>query len=83
MSLIPTINLWPTLVIRVGEVSMDTSFRGDSNGTIGGRDRLRWPEILPFSFEVVLADSGLLIRVCEVSMDAPVYGGSNGTIDKD
>ncbi len=47
-----------TSVIRVCGVSMNTSFHGGSNETIGGRVRLRWPELLPFWFEVVFAASG-------------------------
>jgi hypothetical protein len=57
----PAINLLPvttTSVIRVCGVSMDTSFHGGSNETIGGHVRLRQPELLPFWFEVVLAASG-------------------------
>ncbi len=60
MSLIPAINLLPvttTSVIKVCGVSMNTSFHGGSNETIGGRVRLRQPELLPFWFEVVLAAS--------------------------
>ncbi len=61
VSLIPAINLLPvttTSVIRVCGVSMNTSFHGGSNETIGGRVRLRRPELLPFWFKVVLAASG-------------------------
>ena len=35
-------------------MSMNTSFHGGSNETIGGRVRLRRPELLLFWFEVVL-----------------------------
>ncbi len=79
MSLLPAINLSPvtttpainlllvttTSVIRVCGVSMDASFHGSSNDTIGGRVAdfgsrvpLRRPEISPFWFELVLAASG-------------------------
>jgi hypothetical protein len=71
-------------------VSMDTSFHGGSNETIGGRVRLRRPELLLFCFEVVLAASGAsnllpvtttsVIRAFGVSMDASFHGGSNDTI---
>jgi hypothetical protein len=44
-------------VIRVCGVSMDMSFHGGSNETIGGLVRLRRPGISPFWFEVVLAAS--------------------------
>ncbi len=57
----PAINLLPvttTSVIRVCGVSMNTSFHGGSNETIGGRVRLRRPELLPFWYEVVLAAPG-------------------------
>ncbi len=40
MTTTPAINVWPvtiTLVIRVYGVSMDASFHGGSNETIGGR----------------------------------------------
>jgi hypothetical protein len=55
------INLLPVttmLVIRVCGVSMEASFHGSSNETIGGRVRLRQPEISLFWFAVVLAVSG-------------------------
>ena len=55
------INLLPvttTSVIRVCGVSMNTSFHGGSNETIGGCVHLQRPEILPFWYEVVLAASG-------------------------
>jgi hypothetical protein len=55
VSLIPVTT---TSVIRVCGVSMNTSFHGGSNETIGGRVRLRRPELLLFWFEVVLAASG-------------------------
>ncbi len=61
VTMTPAINLLPvttTSVIRVCGVSMNTSFHGGSNETIGGRVRLRRPELLPFWFEVVLAASG-------------------------
>ncbi len=47
-------------VIRACGVSMDPSFRGSWNETIGGRARvpLRQLEISPFWFELVLAASG-------------------------
>ncbi len=57
----PVINLLPdttTSVIRVCGVSMNTSFHGGSNETIGGRVRLRRPELLSLWYEVVLAASG-------------------------
>jgi hypothetical protein len=69
------INLSPvttTSVIRVCGVSMDASFHGSSNETIGGRVLLRWLEISLFWFEVVL--------VYGVSMEAYYHGGSNDTI---
>ena len=50
----PVINLLPVtmmLVIRVCGVSLDASFHGGSNETIGGRVRLRRPEQLPFWYE--------------------------------
>jgi hypothetical protein len=68
------------LVIRVCGVSMNMSFHGGSNETIGDRVRLRRPELLPFWYEVVLAASGPLIRAFGVSMDASFHGGSNDTI---
>ncbi len=61
VSTTPAINLLPvttTSVIRVCGVSMNTSFHGGWNETIGGRFRLRRPELLPFWYEVVLAASG-------------------------
>ncbi len=61
----------------------NASFHGCSNRTIDVSVRLRWPEISPFRFEVVLAASGASDQVCEVSMDAPFQGGSNDIIDKD
>jgi hypothetical protein len=75
----PAINLLPVTtksVIRVCGVSMNTSFHGGSNETIGGRVRLWRPELLPFWFEVVLAAS----EAFGVSMDASIHGGSNDTI---
>jgi hypothetical protein len=39
-------------------MSMNTYFHGGSNETIGGRVRLRRPELLPFWFKVVLEASG-------------------------
>ncbi len=94
MSLIPAIDLSPvttttainllpvttTLVIRVCGVSMNRSFHGGSNETIGGHVRLRRPELLPFWFEVVWRPQGPLIRAFGVSMDASLHGGSNDTI---
>jgi hypothetical protein len=56
-------------------VSMNTSFHGGSNETIGGLVRLRRP-----GFEVVLWSQGPLIRAFGVSMDASFHGGSNDTI---
>jgi hypothetical protein len=41
-------------LIRVCEVSMDASFHGGSNDTIGGRVRPRRPEILLFSHGGIL-----------------------------
>jgi hypothetical protein len=59
-------------------VSMDVSFHGSSKETIGGRVRLRGPEISPFWFEVILAAlEALMIRVFGVSLDASFHGGSN------
>ncbi len=56
--MISAINLLPvttTPVSRVCGVSMGASFHGGLKETIGGRVRLRRPEISPFWFEVVLA----------------------------
>jgi hypothetical protein len=61
LTMTPAINLLPvttTSVIRVCGVSMNMSFHGGLNKPIGGRVRLRRPELLPFWFEVVLAASG-------------------------
>jgi hypothetical protein len=70
------INLLPvttTPVIRVCGVSMGVSFYGGSKETIGGRVRLRRPEISPFRFEVVLA-------ALEASYDQGVVWGVYGRV---
>ncbi len=61
LTMTPGINLLPvttTSVIKVCGVSMNTSFHGGSNETIGGRVQLRRSELLPFWFEIVVAASG-------------------------
>ncbi len=82
VSLLSTTNLLPVTTTPVNWVrgqSMDASFHGGSNETIGGRVRLRRPDISPFWFEVVWRSQGSLIRVCELSMDGLFHGGSNYT----
>ena len=79
VTMTPAINLLPvttTSVIRVCGVSMNTSFHGDSNETIGGRVRLR--RLCPTSAARAIAV--LVWSSFGASMDASFHGGSNDTI---
>jgi hypothetical protein len=66
-------------LIRVCGVSMDVSFQGGSNETIGGRARLRRPELSLILLKLFWWPPGPLIRMFGVSMDASFHGGSNDT----
>jgi hypothetical protein len=79
VTMTPAINLLPvttTSVIRVCGVSMNTSFHGGSNETIGGRVRL-W-RLCPTSAARAIAV--LVWSSFGASMDASFHGGSNDTI---